>query len=86
MDQSAELLEEAAEARALAAQVTDSQSIRDLLRYADALELEAERISVGPELKTPSAHPSNIWDQRSASEPSRESRQPECSPKIPCAG
>jgi hypothetical protein len=90
MFQTAELLEEAAEARALATQVNDPASIRDLLRYADALEQEAERLSVPPapeRSKAQSNLRANLREKRYVTEPSREIRQPYRSPrKMPCAG
>jgi len=65
-DERTYLLNEAAEARALASQMRDPAAIRDLLEYAKALCLEAERVAastetaaaplVGTNKKTPS-HP-----------------------------
>ena len=76
IDERAELLKEAAEACALASEMTDAESIRDLLQYAAALELEAARLDVPDVGEKPKAHQSNVWDQRCAREPSRDAREP----------
>ena len=60
IDERAELLKEAAEACALASEMTDAESIRDLLQYAAALELEAARLDVPDVGEKPKAHQSTV--------------------------
>jgi hypothetical protein len=57
MTEVAELLNEAAEARSLAAEIKDPASVRDLLQYAAALEAEAASLQ-GSQAKESSDQPS----------------------------
>ena len=66
------LLEEAAEARQLASQSNHAISVRDLIRYASALEDEAARLG-GPEIPH---QPGARSDWRHVAEPWQGTREP----------
>jgi hypothetical protein len=75
-NESKQLLQEAAEARALASQIQDPASVRDLLQYAAALELEAARLQVPQKTPKSKAQQPNVWDERCTGEPSRNALEP----------
>ena len=72
------LLEEAYEARALAAELNDEASVQDLLHYAAVLEEEAARLGV-PD-STSKASATRAVDQQHVMEPSREAPEPNRTP------